>query len=126
MTFPPAWTIAPFVLMLAAIAIAPPLVPPALARLWERPRNQLIYALALGLPVAIGGVLAFGEWELVVDALVEYGQFIALLFALFVVSGGGIFLRGDIVAPPRAPTRSSSRSAADWRASSEPPARRCC
>ncbi|MGY5766492.1 sodium:proton antiporter [Brachybacterium sp. DNPG3] len=99
MTFP-AWTIAPFVLMLAAIAIAP--LVPALAHRWERPRNQLIYALVLGLPVAIG-VLAVGEWELVVDALVEYGQFIALLFALFVVSGG-IFLRGDIAATPRTNT----------------------
>jgi Na+/H+ antiporter NhaD/arsenite permease-like protein len=99
MTFP-AWTIAPFVLMLAAIAIAP--LVPALAKHWDRPRNQLLFALVLGIPVAVG-VLAVGEWHLVVDALVEYGQFIALLLSLFIVSGG-FFLRGDIAATPRTNT----------------------
>lgn len=99
MTFP-AWTILPFVLMLAAIAIAP--LVPVLAHRWERPRNQLIYALALGLPVAIGVVLA-GQGVLVTHALVEYAQFIILLLTLFVVSGG-IFLRGDIAATPKVNT----------------------
>ncbi|GAB2538357.1 sodium:proton antiporter [Brachybacterium huguangmaarense] len=99
MTFP-AWSVAPFVLMLAAIAIAP--LVPALAHLWERPRNQLIYALVLGLPVAIGVLLA-GHGDLVTHALVEYSQFIILLFTLFMVSGG-IFLRGDIAATPRTNT----------------------
>lgn len=99
MTFP-AWTVAPFVLMLAAIAIAP--LVPALSRLWDRPRNQLLYALALGLPVAIG-VIAVGQGHLVTHAVVEYLQFIVLLFTLFVVSGG-IFLRGDIAATPRTNT----------------------
>lgn len=99
MTFP-AWTVLPFVLMLAAIAVVP--LVPALAHVWERPRNQLIYALALGLPVAIG-VLIAGQQELVVHALVEYAQFIILLLVLFVVSGG-IFLRGDIAATPRVNT----------------------
>lgn len=99
MTFP-AWSIAPFVLMLAAIAIAP--LVPALAHRWERPRNQLLYALALGLPVAIG-VIAAGQGLLVTHAVVEYLQFIILLLTLFVVSGG-IFLRGDIAATPRTNT----------------------
>jgi Na+/H+ antiporter NhaD/arsenite permease-like protein len=99
MTFP-AWSIAPFVLMLAAIAIAP--LVPALARLWDRPRNQLIYALVLGIPVGIG-VLVAGRSDLVVNSLVEYGQFIVLLLSLFVVSGG-IFLRGDLAATPRTNT----------------------
>lgn len=96
----PAWTIIPFVCMLGAIAVAP--LVPAVAHHWEKPRNQLIYALALGIPVAIG-VLAVGKWDLVVHALVEYGQFICLLLALFVVSGG-IVLRGDIAATPRTNT----------------------
>lgn len=99
MTFP-AWTILPFVLMLAAIAIAP--LVPSLAHLWERPRNQLLYALALGMPVAIGVVLV-GQGVLVTHALVEYAQFIILLLTLFVISGG-IFLRGDIAATPKANT----------------------
>jgi Na+/H+ antiporter NhaD/arsenite permease-like protein len=96
----PAWSIAPFVLMLATIAIAP--LVPALARIWERPRNQLIFSLLLGIPVAVL-VLIVGEGELVTHAVVEYTQFIILLFALFSVSGG-IFLRGDIAATPRTNT----------------------
>ncbi|GAB4095355.1 sodium:proton antiporter [Brachybacterium horti] len=99
MTFP-AWSIAPFVLMLAAIAIAP--LVPALAKHWEHPRNQLLWSLLLGVPVTIGVLLA-GRGDLVTVAGVEYLQFIALLFALFVVSGG-IFLRGDIAATPRTNT----------------------
>lgn len=99
MTFP-VWSVIPFVLMLAAIAVAP--LVPALAHLWERPRNQLLYALVLGVPVALAVLLA-GHPDLVVHALVEYGQFIVLLLVLFVVSGG-IFLRGDIPATPRTNT----------------------
>lgn len=99
MTFP-AWSVIPFVLMLAAIAIAP--LVPALAGWWERPRNQLIYALVLGIPVALG-VLLSGHGELLTHTVVEYLQFIILLLVLFVVSGG-IFLRGDIAATPRTNT----------------------
>ena len=99
MTFP-AWSIAPFVLMLAAIAIAP--LVPALAKHWDHPRNQLLWSLLLGVPVTVG-VLLVGRGDLVTVAVVEYLQFIALLFALFVVSGG-IFLRGDIAATPRTNT----------------------
>lgn len=96
----PVWTVIPFVLMLAAIAVAP--LVPALAHHWERPRNQLLYALALGLPVAIG-IMMIGEGRLVAHALIEYAQFIVLLLVLFVVSGG-IFLRGDLPATPRTNT----------------------
>ena len=85
---------------LAAIAIAP--LVPALAKHWEHPRNQLLWSLLLGVPVTIGVLLA-GRGDLVTVAVVEYLQFIALLFALFVVSGG-IFLRGDIAATPRTNT----------------------
>lgn len=94
------WGIIPFVLMLLSIAIAP--LVPALSHHWERQRNQLIVALALGVPVAIW-FLAGGESTTVVHALVEYGQFITLLFALFVVSGG-IFLAGDLRATPQVNT----------------------
>lgn len=96
----PVWTLIPFVLMLLGIAIIP--LVPALAPLWEKPRNQLIYALALGVPVAIGLLLA-AHPELVAHALMEYGQFIVLLLALFTVSGS-IVLRGDLAATPRTNT----------------------
>lgn len=96
----PVWTLIPFVLMLLGIAVFP--LVPQLAHLWERPRNQLVYALVLGVPVAIGLLLA-AHPELVAHALIEYGQFIVLLLALFTVSGG-IALRGDLAATPRTNT----------------------
>ena len=96
----PVWTLIPFVLMLLGIAVFP--LVPQLAHVWERPRNQLIYALVLGLPVAIGLLLA-SHPELVAHALIEYVQFIVLLLALFTVSGG-IVLRGDLAATPRTNT----------------------
>ena len=96
----PVWSLIPFVLMLLGIAVFP--LVPQLAHFWERPRNQLIYALVLGVPVAIGLLLA-AHPELVAHALIEYVQFIVLLLALFTVSGG-IVLRGDLPATPRVNT----------------------
>ena len=96
----PVWTLIPFVLMLAGIAVFP--LVPQLAHLLDRPRNQLLYALALGVPVAIGLLIA-AHPELVAHALIEYVQFIVLLLALFTVSGA-IVLRGDLAATPRTNT----------------------
>lgn len=96
----PVWTLIPFALMLLGIAVFP--LVPQLAHFWERPRNQLIYALVLGIPVAVGLLLA-AHPELVAHALIEYVQFIVLLLALFTVSGG-IVLRGDLPATPRVNT----------------------
>ncbi len=93
----PVWGIIPFVLMLLSIAVLP--LVPSLAHVWERPRNQLIVALALGVPVALWMIFA-GDVPSVYHALFEYFQFIALLFSLFVVAGG-IHLKGDIEATPR-------------------------
>lgn len=93
----PVWGLLPFVAMLLCIAVAP--LVPALAHHWERPRNQLVVALALGVPVALWMILG-GEPSSVVHAGFEYFQFISLLLALFVVSGG-IHLGGDIEASPR-------------------------
>lgn len=91
------WSILPFAAMLGTIALAPLI--PAVAHHWERQRIQLMVALVLGVPVALWFILG-GDSSAVVHALVEYGQFISLLLALFVVSGG-IFLKGDIEASPR-------------------------
>lgn len=91
------WGLLPFVTLLACIAVLP--LVHATERVWERNSTKLVVALALGVPVAVWLVLA-GAGASVVHALVEYVQFIALLFALFVVSGG-IFLSGDIRATPR-------------------------
>lgn len=91
------WSILPFVAMLGTIALAPLI--PATAEAWEKQRVQLLVALVLGVPVALWFIIG-GDTSAVVHALIEYGQFISLLLALFVVSGG-IFLKGDIEATPR-------------------------
>ena len=115
------WSIIPFVTLLACIAVLP--LVPATAHAWERNRLKLTVALLLGVPIAVWFIAAGAGVE-VVHALVEYGQFIILLLALFVVSGG-IFLSGDI-RRHRETTRSSSPSAGWRRRSSAPPAPRCC
>lgn len=115
------WSIIPFVVLLGCIAVLPLLR--ATEHAWERNSTKLTVALALGLPVAAWVILA-GSPGSVVHALVEYAQFITLLFSLFVVSGG-IFLAGDIRATP-ATTRSSSRSAVSRPPSSAPPVPPCC
>lgn len=91
------WSLIPFVIMLGAIAVFP--LWPAMSKLWERRSFQLVFALVLGVPVAIWLWLG-GEQMFVIEKLWEYVQFIILLLSLFVVSGG-IFLAGDIRATPR-------------------------
>ncbi|EEH66906.1 hypothetical protein HMPREF0058_0238 [Actinomyces urogenitalis DSM 15434] len=94
------WSILPFAAMLASIAVLP--LVPATSHWWEKRSSQLTVALVLGLPVAVWMWVA-GGWQVVFASVVEYVQFIMLLLALFVVSGG-IFLKGDIQATPRTNT----------------------
>ena len=89
MTFP-WWSLLPFVAMLASIAVLPIL--PATAHWWEKQSSQLTIALVLGVPVAIWMWIALG-WQVVFASVVEYAQFIALLLALFVVSGAIFFAK---------------------------------
>lgn len=91
------WSIIPFVILLGCIAVLPLIH--ATEHVWEKNSTKLVVALGLGLPVAAWFILS-GYSVSVWHALFEYFQFISLLFALFVVSGG-IFLAGDIRATPR-------------------------
>lgn len=90
------WTVIPFVVMLLCIAFLPLI--PATEHWWDENRSKLVVALALGIPVALLMTVLEGPSP-VVHALLEYAQFIILLLALFVISGG-IHLAGDIVARP--------------------------
>jgi Na+/H+ antiporter NhaD/arsenite permease-like protein len=86
--------------MLLAVA-AGPLIP-AVAPWWEKPWVQLATSLVLGLPVAIT-LISLGRSAEVGHSLVEYVQFVTLLFGLFVVAGG-IALTGDLAGTPKVNT----------------------
>jgi len=89
----PAWSMAPFGLMLLAIAVLP------LARplFWARNRNKALVSLVLGAPVAIW--IALLDPFAVLHAAHEYVAFLVLLGALFAISGG-IVVRGTLAGTP--------------------------
>jgi Na+/H+ antiporter NhaD/arsenite permease-like protein len=91
-TLPIGW-VAPFVLMLLAIAI----LPLAAGPWWERLGSKVAVVVAVAAPVA-GYFLARQPRELVAVAG-DYIAFIALLGSLFVIAGG-ILVRGDLRATP--------------------------
>jgi len=85
--------VAPFALLLLAIAILPLAVP----RLWEKNRNKAIVSLVSGLPVAV--FFLCRDWHVLARTFLDYGAFIALLGSLFVISGG-IYVRGSFKGSP--------------------------
>lgn len=115
---PPFWAVLPFAALLLAIAILP--LMRKTAHWWEHNRNKLLISLSLSALVILYYALIFpylskihtGEsisgFHLVTGVLHhailgEYVPFIALLFALYVISGG-IQLKGDLPAHPRTNT----------------------
>jgi Na+/H+ antiporter NhaD/arsenite permease-like protein len=79
--------------MLVAIALCPLFA----GHWWERNRNKLVAAAALGLPIL---VLYLGrDPAALVHMAREYVSFIILLGGLYVITGG-IVMRGDLVATP--------------------------
>jgi Na+/H+ antiporter NhaD/arsenite permease-like protein len=119
---PPIWTVVPFALVLAAIALLPFL--PATQHWWESNGNKLLVSLALSAATLIyyaflhRGTLV-GAWPahhtlqatgaglqtgfvraVLEDALLqEFIPFIVLLFSLFVICGG-IRITGNLTADP--------------------------
>jgi Na+/H+ antiporter NhaD/arsenite permease-like protein len=89
----PFWSIAPFALMLLSIALVPLRWP----HFWESNANKGIVAAVLGVPVAL--YVLTHDPHLLWHTALEYVSFIALLGALFTISGG-IVLRGDLQATP--------------------------
>jgi Na+/H+ antiporter NhaD/arsenite permease-like protein len=93
---PPKWSILGFVGMLLSIAIFP-LVSP---HWWEHNKNRAIVSAFWGVPLAVYVLFIEKQPIAMVHSLHEYEQFIILLAALFVISGG-IWLSGDVRSTPR-------------------------
>jgi Na+/H+ antiporter NhaD/arsenite permease-like protein len=94
---PPLWSVVPFFAYLLAIAT----VPLFAQRFWEGNRRKLAVAAAASLPVLVYLFAlepAHGPHWLLHSAR-EYAAFIALLGALFTISGG-VHLRGSLAGTP--------------------------
>jgi Na+/H+ antiporter NhaD/arsenite permease-like protein len=90
------WAVAPFLLILLAIAVLPLIR----GRWWESHMNKGVVSLLCGLPV-LAYLLDQGPIGLQVLTLVlhDYYAFAVLLVALFTISGG-IYVDGDLEATP--------------------------
>src|SRR5690349_8596529 len=88
----PTWVVLPFAIYLLSIAA----LPLFLGHFWESNRNKLITALVASAPV-IFYLLARrpGGGEMLIHTIWDYASFMALLGALFTISGG-ICLRGSL------------------------------
>jgi Na+/H+ antiporter NhaD/arsenite permease-like protein len=89
----PTWSVAPFALMLLAIAVLPLVA----GELWDSNRNKALLSVGLGAPVAAW--IAWHAPGVVVHAAHEYLAFVILLGALFVIAGG-IVVRGTLAGTP--------------------------
>ncbi len=94
---PPVWTVVPFVLMLLSIAIIPLMA----GHWWESNRNKGIVSALLGGAMLVYLLVAgpTGSLDRLAITLFDYMAFIALLAALFMISGG-ILLKGTLVGTP--------------------------
>src|SRR5215471_13505426 len=92
----PTWVVFPFVVYLLLIAI----LPLFFGRFWESNRNKLITGLAVGAPVVVYllGSRSDGA-EMLIQTSWDYVSFMALLGALFTISGG-ICLTGSLSGSP--------------------------
>lgn len=88
------WEIAPFCITLLSLAIVPSLAP----SLWERRSFRVVWALGLTAPAVAAAVLRGGGAAVLVSGL-DYVDFLALLGALYVVSGG-IVVEGRLEGTP--------------------------
>lgn len=87
---PPGWLVVPFVALLLCIA----LMPLVAASFWER--YYAVIAIGLGLITAAGHWVVQKDVHVLHHAVTEYVSFMALIGALFVISGGiKINVRGE-------------------------------
>jgi Na+/H+ antiporter NhaD/arsenite permease-like protein len=94
-TATPVWAVAPFVAYLLLIAA----VPIFFGHFWEKNRNKLVVALVASAPVFCYLLRGPHGGELLGHTAADYVCFMALLAALFTISGG-ICLRGALTGTP--------------------------
>ncbi len=94
----PIWSVLPFIILLLSIAI----LPLTAKGWWEHNSNRMKIAIPLGLLVVVYLWLGFDGkgLEKVEQTLIEYLQFIILLGAIYIISGG-IVLRSKLQATPK-------------------------
>ncbi|MBB2946558.1 Na+/H+ antiporter NhaD/arsenite permease-like protein [Actinoplanes lutulentus] len=92
----PMWTVAPFVLLLAAVAVLEVLA----AGWWSRLTSKALVVTVLAVPAAVQLLIVGGAGALT-HSVAEYVSFVSLLAALFVISGG-IEVRGSLAGTPLA------------------------
>lgn len=93
----PMWTVAPFAAILLCIAMLPLFA----SHWWEHNTNKGIIAAVLSVPIVIYLVTAWGHDGVheLTHKVKEYVSFIALLGALFIISGG-IYVQGSLSGTP--------------------------
>src|SRR5258708_10459290 len=91
----PLWAVLPFACYLLLIAV----LPLFFGHFWESNRNKLLLGLLISAPVIVHLLGRPGGAALLGQTIFEYVSFIALLGALFVISGG-IYLRGSLTGTP--------------------------
>ncbi len=79
---PPGWLVVPFVVLLLMIATGPLLY----EEFWQRHYPKV--AILLAVLVLAYYLLVLHDWGKPIEALMEYMQFIALIAALYITSGG--------------------------------------
>ncbi len=93
----PIWTVLPFAVLLASIAILPLVAPNWTAH----NKNRALVSGGLAIPLALYLLFAHGHsgQHALLEAVLDYASFLALLFALYVISGG-IYIRGSLAGSP--------------------------
>jgi Na+/H+ antiporter NhaD/arsenite permease-like protein len=89
----PIWSTAPFVMLLLSIAV----VPLAAPHWWDKNLNKLLVSVVASV-LTLAVVLPAAP-HLLTHALSDYVSFMALIGALYVISGG-IFIRGEFAGTP--------------------------
>jgi len=94
-------SVLPFAALLGMIAVLPLLR--QTEHWWENNRNKLLLASVCAVLGLGAYLIPTGDWGRVVEAYLEYAAFLALLAALFVISGG-IHIGGSFAGFPRTNT----------------------